>query len=157
VSSRRDSGCGCDIDLARGLEVSPRRSDTREDAWSAARLCVVVKIRRARPLYRSEEDKPPDSIEIAKHTLLSCGFILKIGALSPVPGRKNRIPDVVVFVVAGMLIGPQAPAVGILAGAAAVLPRRSVGCGRYLRSDRSNLAIRLEVSQREPPIFCTSE
>jgi potassium/hydrogen antiporter len=48
------------------------------------------------------------SIEIAKHTLLSCGLILAIGTLAGLLAQKIRIPDVAVFLVAGIAIGPQA-------------------------------------------------
>ncbi len=48
------------------------------------------------------------SIEIAKHTLLSCGLILAIGTLTALAARKASIPDVAVFLVAGILIGPAA-------------------------------------------------
>jgi cell volume regulation protein A len=48
------------------------------------------------------------SIEIAKHTLLSCGLILAIGTLTALVARKIKIPDVAVFLIAGMLIGPAA-------------------------------------------------
>src|ERR1700712_27654 len=48
------------------------------------------------------------SIEIAKHTLLSCGLILAIGTLTALAARKIKVPDVAVFLIAGMLIGPQA-------------------------------------------------
>jgi potassium/hydrogen antiporter len=48
------------------------------------------------------------SIEIAKHTLLSCGLILAIGTLAGLLAQKIRIPDVAVFLVTGIAIGPQA-------------------------------------------------
>jgi cell volume regulation protein A len=48
------------------------------------------------------------SIEIAKHTLLSCGLILAIGTIAGLLAQKIRIPDVAVFLVAGIAIGPQA-------------------------------------------------
>jgi cell volume regulation protein A len=48
------------------------------------------------------------SLEIAKHTLLSCGLILAIGTLTGLLAQKIRIPDVAVFLVAGLVIGPQA-------------------------------------------------
>jgi potassium/hydrogen antiporter len=48
------------------------------------------------------------SIEIAKHTLLSCGLILAIGTLASLLARKIRIPDVAVFLVTGIAIGPHA-------------------------------------------------
>src|SRR5712672_511275 len=48
------------------------------------------------------------SLEIAKHTLLSCGLILAIGTVAALLARKIRIPDVVVFLITGIAIGPQA-------------------------------------------------
>jgi cell volume regulation protein A len=48
------------------------------------------------------------SIEIAKQTLLSCGLILAIGTLASLLAQKIRIPDVAVFLVTGIAIGPQA-------------------------------------------------
>jgi potassium/hydrogen antiporter len=48
------------------------------------------------------------SIEIAKHALLSCGLILAIGTVAALVARKIRIPDVAVFLIAGIAIGPQA-------------------------------------------------
>jgi potassium/hydrogen antiporter len=48
------------------------------------------------------------SIEIARHTLLSCGLILAVGTLGGLLAQKIRIPDVAVFLVAGIAIGPQA-------------------------------------------------
>jgi cell volume regulation protein A len=48
------------------------------------------------------------SIEVAKHTLLSCGLILAIGTVAGFAAQKIRIPDVAVFLVTGIAIGPQA-------------------------------------------------
>lgn len=48
------------------------------------------------------------SIEIAKHTLLSCGMILAIGTVAGFVAQKIKIPDVAVFLVIGIAIGPQA-------------------------------------------------
>jgi cell volume regulation protein A len=48
------------------------------------------------------------AIEIARHTLLSCGLILAVGTLSGLLAQKIRIPDVAVFLVAGIALGPQA-------------------------------------------------
>jgi potassium/hydrogen antiporter len=47
------------------------------------------------------------SIEIAKHTLLSGGIILAIGTITGLLAQKIKIPDVAVFLIVGMLIGPQ--------------------------------------------------
>jgi potassium/hydrogen antiporter len=48
------------------------------------------------------------SIEIAKHTLLSCGLILALGTVAALAAQKMRIPDIAVFLVVGIIIGPQA-------------------------------------------------
>ena len=48
------------------------------------------------------------SIEIAKHTLLSCGLILAVGTVAGLLAQKIRIPDVAVFLVVGIALGPQA-------------------------------------------------
>jgi cell volume regulation protein A len=48
------------------------------------------------------------SIEIAKHTLLSCGLILAIGTITGFVSQKIKIPDVAVFLIVGMIIGPEA-------------------------------------------------
>ena len=47
------------------------------------------------------------SIEIARHTLLSCGLVLAVGTLAGLIARKIRIPDVAVFLIAGIAIGPH--------------------------------------------------
>ncbi|WP_198964794.1 sodium:proton antiporter [Bradyrhizobium sp. C9] len=48
------------------------------------------------------------SIEIARHTLLSCGLILAIGTIAALIAQKTRIPDVAVFLLTGIAIGPHA-------------------------------------------------
>ena len=50
----------------------------------------------------------PASIEIAKHTLLSGGLILGIGIIAGLLAQKAKIPDVAVFPIVGMIIGPEA-------------------------------------------------
>ena len=49
----------------------------------------------------------PVSIEAAKHVLLVFGIILAVGMLAGVLARKVRVPDVAVFLVAGILLGPH--------------------------------------------------
>lgn len=46
------------------------------------------------------------SIDLAKHVLLLFGIILAIGTASGLLARKLRVPDVVVFLLVGMLLGP---------------------------------------------------
>jgi potassium/hydrogen antiporter len=48
------------------------------------------------------------SIEIAKNTLLSGGIILAIGTVTGLLAQKIKIPDVAVFLLVGMAIGPEA-------------------------------------------------
>ena len=48
------------------------------------------------------------SIEIAKHTLLSGAIILATGTVTGMLAQKIKIPDVAVFLIVGMAIGPQA-------------------------------------------------
>jgi potassium/hydrogen antiporter len=48
------------------------------------------------------------SIDVAKHTLLSGGVILAVGTIAGLLAQKIRIPDVAVFLIAGIAIGPQA-------------------------------------------------
>jgi len=48
------------------------------------------------------------SIEIARQTLLSCGFILAVGTMAALLAQKIRIPDVAVFLIAGIVLGPHA-------------------------------------------------
>jgi cell volume regulation protein A len=57
---------------------------------------------------RKNELEASASIEIAKHTLLSCGLILAIGTVAGLFAQKIRIPDVAVFLIVGIAIGPQA-------------------------------------------------
>ena len=59
------------------------------------------------------------SIEIARHTLLACGLILAIGTLAAFAAQKIRVPDVAIFLLAGIAIGPHALAlIDIAAGSA---------------------------------------
>jgi cell volume regulation protein A len=51
--------------------------------------------------------EPSASIEIAKHTLLSGGIILAIGTLTGLLAQKIKVPDVAVFLVVGIVIGPE--------------------------------------------------
>lgn len=48
------------------------------------------------------------SIEIAKHTLLSGGLILAVGTATGFLCQKLKVPDVAIFPLVGILIGPEA-------------------------------------------------
>jgi potassium/hydrogen antiporter len=47
------------------------------------------------------------AIEIAKHTLMSGGLVLAVGTVSGLLAQKAKIPDVAVFLLAGMMFGPE--------------------------------------------------
>ena len=47
------------------------------------------------------------SSAVAQHTLLSCGLILAIGTLAAFVARKMHIPDVAMFLIAGIVLGPH--------------------------------------------------
>ena len=48
------------------------------------------------------------AIELAKQTLLSGGLVLAIGIVTGFVAQKCRIPDVAIFLIVGIAIGPQA-------------------------------------------------
>ena len=47
------------------------------------------------------------SIELAKHVLLAAGVVLAAGILSGFVAQKLRVPDVVVLLLVGMVLGPE--------------------------------------------------
>jgi cell volume regulation protein A len=47
------------------------------------------------------------SIEIARNTLALCGLVLAIGTLAAFIAQRIRIPDVAIFLLAGIAIGPH--------------------------------------------------
>ena len=47
------------------------------------------------------------SIEVAKHTLVSGALVLAIGTLTALLAQKIKIPDVALFLIVGLLIGPD--------------------------------------------------
>lgn len=51
--------------------------------------------------------EPSASLELAKHALLVFGIILAVGTFSGLLARLVRVPDVVVFLLVGMLVGPS--------------------------------------------------
>ena len=48
------------------------------------------------------------AIDIAKHTLLSGGLILAVGTVTGLLAQKIKIPDVALFLIVGIAIGPEA-------------------------------------------------
>jgi cell volume regulation protein A len=55
-----------------------------------------------------EEVEASSAIEIAKQTLFSGGLILAIGTVTGFVAQKCKIPDVAIFLLVGIAIGPQA-------------------------------------------------
>jgi potassium/hydrogen antiporter len=47
------------------------------------------------------------AIEVAKHTLMSGGVILAVGTVTGFFATKIKVPDVALFLIVGMLIGPD--------------------------------------------------
>ena len=47
------------------------------------------------------------SIEVAKHTLVSGALVLAIGTLTALLAQKIKIPDVALFLIVGLIIGPD--------------------------------------------------
>ncbi|HXX25884.1 MAG TPA: sodium:proton antiporter [Pseudolabrys sp.] len=48
----------------------------------------------------------PSAIELAKHTLLSGALIMMVGIVTGFIAQRCRIPDVAIFLIAGIVIGP---------------------------------------------------
>ena len=46
------------------------------------------------------------AIELAKHTLLSGALVLAIGTVTGFVAQKCKIPDVAIFLIVGIAIGP---------------------------------------------------
>jgi potassium/hydrogen antiporter len=51
--------------------------------------------------------EPGSAVEVAKQVLMVFGTILAIGTLGGFVAQKARIPDVAVFLILGMLLGPE--------------------------------------------------
>ena len=48
------------------------------------------------------------SIVVAQHTLLSCGLVLAVGTFAAFVAQKIAVPDVALFLIAGIALGPHA-------------------------------------------------
>jgi potassium/hydrogen antiporter len=51
--------------------------------------------------------EPSASMELAKHTLLSAGLMLAIGTIAGLCAQRLKIPDVAVFLLVGIALGPE--------------------------------------------------
>ena len=62
--------------------------------------------RAINPCDKGEKLKSSAAIEAAKHVLLSGGLILSVGTVTGFLARKINVPDIALFLIVGMLIGP---------------------------------------------------
>ena len=72
------------------------------------------------------------SIEIVEHTLLSGGLILVIGSNTGLFAQNTKFLNVAVFLIVGMMIGPEALGFMNIKADSALLPH----CGRCVRRRR---------------------
>ena len=56
--------------------------------------------------WGEEEVESSSAIEVAKHTLMSGGVLLAVGTLTGFVAQKIKVPDVALFLLVGILIGP---------------------------------------------------
>ena len=84
------------------------------------------------------------AIEIAKHTLMNCGLILAIGTLGGFLAQKIRIPDVAIFLIAGIALGPHAIKLIDIAAASALNQIILLFGASYILFD-GGAAVRLDV------------
>jgi cell volume regulation protein A len=80
----------------------PVRQHPRRFGWA-----LLLK-RRAGNFFGENDLEVAASIEIAKHTLISGAIILAVGTITALVAQKIRIPDVALFLIVGVLIGPHA-------------------------------------------------
>src|ERR1700760_2661803 len=87
------------------------------------------------------------SIAIAQHTLLACGLILAIGTLAAFLAQKIGVPDVVVFLLAGIALGPHVSGVVDIKASSALSQIIVLFGASYILFD-GGAALRLEVLKR---------
>jgi cell volume regulation protein A len=87
------------------------------------------------------------SILIAQHTLLTCGLILAIGTLAALLAQRIRIPDVAIFLIAGIAVGPHALGLVHVAANSALNQIILLFGASYILFD-GGASVRLEVLKR---------
>jgi potassium/hydrogen antiporter len=87
------------------------------------------------------------SSTIAQHTLLACGLILAVGTLAAFLAQKIRVPDVAIFLVAGILLGPHALGLVNIPAASALNEIIVLFGASYILFD-GGAALRLDVLKR---------
>src|SRR6201996_5716246 len=87
------------------------------------------------------------SAAIAQHTLLSCALILAIGTLAAFVAQKIRVPDVAIFLLAGIALGPHALGLVHIPAASALNEIIVLFGASYILFD-GGAALRLDVLKR---------
>jgi len=87
------------------------------------------------------------SSAIAQHTLLACGLILAVGTLAAFLAQKIRVPDVAIFLVAGIVLGPHALGLVNIPAASALNEIIVLFGASYILFD-GGAALRLDVLKR---------
>src|ERR1700744_5583689 len=87
------------------------------------------------------------SIAVAQHALLACGLILAIGTLAAFGAQKIGIPDVAVFLLAGIALGPHALGLVDIKASSALSQIIVLFGASYILFD-GGAALRLEVLKR---------
>lgn len=87
------------------------------------------------------------SIAIAQHTLLACALILAIGTLAAFVAQKIAVPDVAVFLIAGIALGPHALGLVEIKASSALSQIIVLFGASYILFD-GGAALRIEVLKR---------
>jgi cell volume regulation protein A len=75
---------------------------------SIARPVRDTKTAAPADLRRGDGVEASAAIEVAKHILLSGGIVLAVGVVTGFVAQKINVPDVALFLIVGMAIGPEA-------------------------------------------------
>jgi cell volume regulation protein A len=94
-----------------------------------------------------EKLEAPAAVEIAKQLLLACGLMLAVGTVAGLFSQKIGIPDVAVFLIAGMLIGPAGLGLLNIAADSAFNQTMLLFGASYILFD-GGASLRLEVLKR---------
>jgi cell volume regulation protein A len=87
------------------------------------------------------------SIAIAQHTLLACALILAIGTCAAFVAQKIGVPDVAIFLIAGIALGPHALALVDIKASSALNEVIVLFGASYILFD-GGAALRLEVLKK---------
>src|SRR6185295_5769810 len=86
---------------------SERRQGIPQCGITAPGACCAAMPIIARKQEGWEVMEASAAIETAKHVLLACGVILAAGCVAGLIARRLAVPDVVLYLVVGILLGPE--------------------------------------------------